>query len=46
MTHLKIRWENGEGQYTEEVWERENDGVLYSCFMAIVTLINSVRRLT
>jgi len=41
-TYLKIRCERTEDDlYEEEIWERENDGVLFSLFMAITALIHA-----
>ena len=40
-TYLKIRWERTEdNSHHEEIWERENDGVLYSLFTAITALLH------
>jgi len=44
-TSLKIRWENSEGQYTEEIWERGNDGVLYAFFMQLINLVRLVGKM-
>jgi len=45
-TYLKIRWERTEdNSHHEEVWERENDGILFMIFQTITSLIHTIRRL-
>ena len=40
-TYLKIRWERtDDNSHHEEVWERENDGVLFMAFRSITNLIH------
>ncbi len=43
-TFLKIRWERDD-EHCEEIWERNNDGVLCSLCMAIINLIHGIEKL-
>ncbi len=45
MTRLKIRWEDDDGSFNEESWERGNDGVLYGICTAITDFIHAIGKL-
>lgn len=43
-TTLTIRWERGE-ECAESSWEREDDGLLYTAYVAILNLIDVLSKL-
>ena len=43
-TKLIIRWER-QKEFSESIWERENDGILYSVYSQILRIIDSVSKL-
>jgi hypothetical protein len=46
LTYLKISWScPANNSHHEEVWERKNDGVLYTLFQQIVSLIHTMEKL-